>query len=375
MKTCSRCIFNTEIPSVKIGADGTCNYCEIHNSLDKRYPLDGSTSGEINGIIKEIKNSEKTSEYDCIVGLSGGCDSSYMLYLLKEKYKLNPLAITFDNTWGSTIAMENILNMTESLDVDLHSHVVNSEEFNDICRSFLYASTPDADTPTELAIAKLVYSTMNQFKIKYSFCGHSFRSEGTVPLGWTYMDSKYIRSVHKQFGKVPIKTMPMLDVDYWVSELKKPDQKDRIRLLYYENYNKESVKNMLANKFGWQWYGGHHYENEWTKFVKSYLLPKKFGIDKRYVEFSALVRSGQMSRDDALREIRDLPEIEDDLVRHTKNRLELSDEEFSKIMKLKVKSYKDYDNSREFFKENKPFFKKLFKKGLVSKTFYEKYVK
>jgi len=375
MKTCSRCIFNTEIPSVKIGANGVCNYCEIHDSLDDRYPLDGSTSGEINSIIKEIKNSEKDSEYDCIVGLSGGCDSSYMLYLLKEKYKLNPLAITFDNTWGSTIAIENILNMTESLGVDLHTHVVNSEEFNDICRSFLYASTPDADTPTDLAIAKLFYTTMSQFNIKYSFCGHSFRSEGTVPLGWTYMDSKYIRSVHDAFGTIPIKTMPMLDIDYWVEQLKKPDQRDRIRLLYYEKYDKESVKTMLSNKFGWQWYGGHHHENEWTKFVKSYLLPRKFGIDKRYVEFSALIRSGQMSREDALSKIGELPEVGEDLIRHTKSRLNLSDEEFSKIMKLEIKSYKDYDNSREFFRENKEFFKDLLEKGLVSKTFYEKYVK
>lgn len=375
MKTCSRCIFNTEIPSVKIGASGVCNYCEIHDSLDDRYPLDGSTSGEINSIIKEIKNSEKDSEYDCIVGLSGGCDSSYMLYLLKEKYKLNPLAITFDNTWGSTIAIENILNMTESLGVDLHTHVVNSEEFNDICRSFLYASTPDADTPTDLAIAKLFYTTMSQFNIKYSFCGHSFRSEGTVPLGWTYMDSKYIRSVHDAFGTIPIKTMPMLDIDYWVEQLKKPDQRDRIRLLYYEKYDKESVKTMLSNKFGWQWYGGHHHENEWTKFVKSYLLPRKFGIDKRYVEFSALIRSGQMSREDALSKIGELPEVGEDLIRHTKSRLNLSDEEFSKIMKLEIKSYKDYDNSREFFRENKEFFKDLLEKGLVSKTFYEKYVK
>jgi 7-cyano-7-deazaguanine synthase in queuosine biosynthesis len=226
---CKRCVLDSTIPNVIFDESGQCNYCTLHDELENKYPLDGSKDEEIQLLMNKIRKDGKGKEYDCVVGLSGGCDSSYMLYLLKEKYNLRPLAITFDNTWSTTIAVENILNMTEKLDVDLHTYVIDGKEFNDICRSFLYASTPDADVPTDIAIAKLFYMAMDEFDINYSFCGHSFRSEGTVPLGWTYMDAKYIRSVHEKFGTIEAKTYPNLEVEYWIEQLQKENRVDRIR--------------------------------------------------------------------------------------------------------------------------------------------------
>ncbi len=374
IKYCNKCVMNSTIPNVVFDKNGLCNYCHIHINLEKEYPLDGSLGPKIKYLMRKIKKDGKNKEYDCAVGISGGCDSSYLLYLLKEKYDLRPLAITFDNTWSSTIAVENILNMTEALDVDLHTSVVDGNEFNDICRSFLYASTPDADVATDIAIAKLFYMAMEEFDIKYSFCGHSFRSEGTVPLGWTYMDGMYINSVHKKFGTIPFKTFPNLEVEYWIKQLQRQDSIDRIRLLYYENYDKEEVKKLLYKKFGWQWYGGHHHENEWTKFVKSYLLPNKFNIDKRYVEYSALIRSGQMQRYRAIRLLEEKPKVEKHFVDYVLKRLNLTEVEFKRIMSLEIKSHHDYKTYKSFFKKNKKQFARFLDKGLISRTFFEKYV-
>lgn len=374
MQTCKRCVLNSTIPNTTFDENGVCNYCHIHDKLEKKYPLDGSGQKYVDELVQRIKHDGRGKKYDCVVGVSGGCDSSYLLHILKTKYDLRPLAITFDNTWSTNISVENIYRVTSALDIDLYTHVMDNKEFNDLCRSFLYASTPDLDVATDIAIAKLFYVAMEKFDINYSFCGHSFRSEGTVPLGWTYMDGKYIKSVHEQFGKIDLKTYPNLDMDYWLSKLKKGMGGDRIRLLYYEEYNKEKVKKMLTEKYGWQWYGGHHHENEWTKFVKSYLLPRKFNIDKRYVEFSALVRSGQMTKDEALEELKTLPKIEQSFVDYVLKRLEIDSNEFEKIMSLKIKSHTDYDNYKKYFKENRAMFKEFFDKGLVSQTFYEKYV-
>ena len=372
--TCRHCVLDSTIPNIIFDANGACNYCHLTNELEKKYPLDGSKQPEIEKMVEKIRKAGKDKEYDCAVGVSGGCDSSYLLYLLKRKYNLRPLAITFDNTWSSTIAVENILNMTDKLGVDLHTYVIDGREFNDICRSFLYASTPDADVPTDIAIAKLFYMAMEEFDINYSFCGHSFRSEGTVPLGWTYMDGKYISSVHKKFGTMPLSTYPNLDVDYWIKQLQKTNRMDRIRLLYYENYDKEKVKDMLSKDFEWQWYGGHHHENEWTKFVKSYLLPRKFNIDKRYVEYSALVRSGQMCREKALDLLQEAPVIEKEFVEYVLKRLNLSADQFDEIMQLEIKSYRDYENYQSFFRNNESLFRGFLDKGLLSQTFFEKYV-
>jgi hypothetical protein len=228
--------------------------------------------------------------------------------------------------------------------------------------------------PTDIAIAKLFYMVMEEFNINYSFCGHSFRSEGTVPLGWTYMDGRYIDSVQTEFGTMPLNTYPNLEVNYWIRQLQKENRMDRIRLLYYEKYDKEKVKKMLSEKFGWQWYGGHHHENEWSKFVKSYLLPKKFNIDKRYVEFSALIRSGQLDRQKAVELLKSPPQIEDHFVEYVLKRLKISNKEFQEIMNLEIKSYRDYETYQTFFKKNELLFRDFLNKGLISQTFFKKYV-
>lgn len=359
---------NSTVPGIEFDSNGICTYCNIQERMEKEYPLDGSQEKRLEQNIKEIKEAGKGKKYDCAMGVSGGCDSSYLLYLTK-KYDLRVIAFTLDNNWGSDISTNNIKKMISKLDVDLYTHTIDEEEFNDISRSFLYASVPDMDIPSDIAIAKLYYMVMEKYDLDHSICGHSFRTEGTTPLGWTYMDGKYIESVHSKFGKIPIKTLPHLSLDYWLEHA----NKKRFRMLYYMDYNKGKVIDFLKSEFDWEWYGGHHFENGYTKFVKAYMLPVKFNIDKRYVEFSALIRSGQMDREEALNSISTVPSLPDDFVRRVLNKLNISEEQFSGIMDLPIKTYRDYKTYKDFFIKNKEMLKGMVEKGLIPMTFYEKY--
>ena len=373
VKTCTRCVMNDSIPGIEFDSNGVCTYCKIHDRIEKVYPLDGTQEKRMLKVVDEIKKAGKDKKYDCIMGVSGGCDSSYLLHLSKE-LGLRPLAVTFDNTWNSITAVRNLHGILKKLDIDLFTYVADNAEFNDICRSVLKASVPDADIPNDIAIAKVYYMAMDKYDIDYSICGHSFRTEGTVPLGWTYMDGKYVESMQKKFGTMPLKTYPNLDLDYWLKHMTDKTKK-RIRLLYYLNYRKSNAKKLLEENYGWKWYGAHHFENEFSKFVKGFLLPVKFKIDKRYVEFSALVRSGQKDKADALKELETLPELEKSFIKYVQKRLGFDDEEFDKIMNLPIKSHHDYETYHPYFRKNKEMFKKMLDKGLIPQTFYEKYTK
>ena len=366
--TCKKCIMDSSIPGIEFDHNGVCTYCNIQERMEKEYPFDGTQEKRLEQSIAEIKEAGRGKQYDCAMGVSGGCDSSYLLYLTK-KYGLRVIAFTLDNNWGSNISSKNIKKMISKLDIDLHTHTIDEAEFNDISRSFLYASVPDMDIPSDIAIAKLYYMVMEKYNLEHSICGHSFRTEGTTPLGWTYMDGKYIESVHSEFGKIPIKTLPNLSLDYWL----KSASKKRFRMLYYIDYNKRKVMEFLKSEFDWEWYGGHHFENKYTKFVKAYMLPIKFNIDKRYVEFSALVRSGQMNREEALETIRIPPILDGNFIDDVLKRLDLSKEQFDNIINLPIKSYRDYETYKDFFVKNREMFRGMAEKGLIPVTFFEKY--
>ena len=212
----------------------------------------------------------------------------------------------------------------------------------------------------------------DKYDINYSFEGHSYRTEGTVPFGWMYMDGKYIRSVLEQYGTLEsYDSLPLMTAEYWLSQLEKR-KGDRIRLLYYFDYKKEETKKFLSEKYDWEWYGGHHQENEYTKFVKTFVLPRKFGIDKRYVEFSALIRSGQMNRDEALLQLESLPEVDPEFIAYCKKRLNYTDKEFDKMMKKPFRHYSEFNTYIQYFLDNIDKLKELSEAGRLPSTFVEK---
>jgi len=370
---CSRCIYDDTIPNISFNEEGVCNYCRQHEQMDVEYPVGDEGRRRLEQMADEIKKAGKNRKYDVVVGVSGGCDSSYMLHLAKE-LGLRPLAAHFDNTWNSRIAVENIKSITEKLDVDLFTYVVNNKEYNDIFKSFFIASVPEIDTPSDIALATTHYLAAHKYKIKYIWEGHSFRSEGISPIGWFYMDAKYIQTIHNKFGSKNMKTFPNLWMGRWlkwsiINGIKK------VRPLYYLNYNKEEIKKFLSENLGWQWYGGHHMENRTAYFTNNYYLPKKFGIDLRYCEYSALIRSGRMTRDDALIQIKEPKPIDPEILAEIKKRLDFTDEEFDEVMARPPKTYRDYKTYKQTFEKMKPLFWMMYKLDLVPKSFYVKYTR
>ncbi|MBS3168420.1 N-acetyl sugar amidotransferase [Candidatus Woesearchaeota archaeon] len=342
-RMCSRCVLDTTVPEIKFDDKGACNYCKIHDELEKKYPNDKNGQKKLREIVEKIKRDGKNKKYDCIIGVSGGRDSTYTLYMAK-KLGLRPLAVHFDNGWNSEIAVNNIKNITNKLGIDLYTHVADWEEFKDLQISFLKASVPDAEVPTDYAIISVLYKLAAQEGVNYFIVGHSFRTEGTSPIGWTYMDGRYIKNIHKTFGKIKsIKSFPILsatEIAYYTF-IKKIRE---VRILEYMDYNRKEVNALLERQFDWKYYGGHHHESIYTQFFQSYYLIKKFNIDKRKKDYSAMVRSGQMNRKEAIKLINKPYPVDEQIVNYTINKLGLSKAEFEKIMQEQPKSFQDYPN-------------------------------
>ena len=372
MTICKICIYDETIPAISFDAEGVCSYCRQYEQMQAEYPTGAEGRKRLDAMVAEIKKDGAGKPYDVVIGVSGGCDSSYMLHLAKREFGLRPLAVHFDNTWNSMIAVKNIRAMLDRLDIDLYTHVVDNSEICDLMKSFLKASVPELDTPTDLALAATHYMAAEKYGIKYIWEGHSFRTEGISPIGWFYMDAKYVQTIQKTFGSLPIKTLPMMWLRKWFKWMLFDGIK-KLRPLYYLDYDKANVKQFLSDEYGWQWYGGHHMENRTAYFVNNYYLPEKFGIDLRCCEFSALVRSGQMSRDEALETIFQPKPFDEEILDEYKKRLKLSDEEFERIMSEKPKSFRDYKTYKETFIRMRPLFYLLYKSNFVTKSFYDKF--
>ncbi len=371
-KFCSKCIYDESVPKIIFDEEGVCNYCKMIEEIDSVYKA-GTDEAEMefDKICEKIKLDGRGKKYDCVIGVSGGTDSSYMIVHALKK-GLRPLAVHYDNTWNTNIATENITKVLNKLNVDLYTHVVNNQEMDDIFLSFFKASVPDLDSPTDLALAEVLYRAANKFGVKYILEGHSYKTEGVSPLGYNYIDGGYIKSVQKQFGREKIKTYPLMDFRSflkWVA-LKKIK---KIRPFWYIKYNKEEARSFLEKEFDWQYYGGHHLENRMTAFWQSYYTPTKFDIDQRNNSLGASCRSGLLSRKEALEEYKTPPHLEGDLVDYFIKRMGLSQDEFEEIMNRTRKTFRDYKTYKRKFERYRPLFYLLAKVNLVPMSFYIKY--
>jgi len=360
------------VPGISFNKNGECTFCEIHDDLEEKFPLNDKTDKRIHSLANKIKSDGKYKKYDCIVGVSGGRDSTYTLYNA-VKLGLRPLAVHFDNGWNSEIAVQNIKRATEILNVDLHTHVADWEEFKDLQRSFLFASVPDAEVPTDWVIFSVLFNEAAINKVKYIIHGHSFRTEGTTPLTWTYMDGKYIKCVQKNFGNSKMKSFPNMSMSKYIyySLFKRIKQ---IRLLYYLPYNEKIVLQTLEDKLGWKNYGDKHHESKYTAFFQAYILTRKFNIDKRKLHYSAKVRNGQLSREDALNVIYKDPYTGGmESLDYCLKKLDLSYEEFNKVMNEQPKSFLDYKSYYPLVLALKNYVRWGTNIGIVPDTVYKKF--
>ncbi|MCU0337084.1 MAG: N-acetyl sugar amidotransferase [Sediminibacterium sp.] len=370
-KICSRCIMDTSDPNIEFNDEGVCNHClRYENELHRRVFIGDEASSKLKSLVDKIKNAGKGKEYDCIIGVSGGVDSTYVAYLTKQ-LGVRPLAVHFDNGWNSELAVSNIEKTLDHLGIDLYTYVIDWEEFKDLQLSFLKASTPDGEIPTDHAINALLFREADKRGIKYIINGMNFAAESISVPGWAYghSDWKYIKSVQKIFGSVKLKRYPKYTFFnlFWWNVVK---QIKVISILNYVDYKKDAVMEILQSELGWVYYGGKHYESVYTRFFQGYILPKKFGIDKRKAHLSDLIKSGQISRETALQEI-EKPGYEEQLFRQDKDfvikKFELNEASFDAIMSLSPKTFRDYPNNYAKVQRLKSFVNKLREKGLYSR--------
>jgi len=371
-KICSKCIYDSSLSGISFDDKNVCNYCKMIDFLKNEFgTIDERGSEKLEKILNSIKKLGKNKKYDVVIGVSGGVDSSYLLYWAKKK-GLRPLAAHYDNTFNSHIATQNIRKITEKLKIDLYTHVCDNKESQDIFRSFFLAGVPEVDGPTDIALVEVMFRAASKYNITYVLEGHSFLAEGVSPLGTAYVDGKYIQSIHNKFGKIPMKTFPNMNLVkflYWsvFKNIKK------IRPFWYFNYSKDEAKKILKDNFDWVDYGGHHLENRMTAFHHSYYNPIKFDLDQRNNSLAAKVRSGLLSRDKALEEYSKPPFLEKNLEEYIQKRFEMSKIEFENTLKSPKKYYTDYKTYKRSFELLKPLFYLLVKFNFVPMSFYLKY--
>lgn len=369
---CTRCVYDDTVPHIVFDAQGVCNYCHAHDDLCAQFPTGQAGEAQLQSTAADIKKAGKGKKFDCVVGVSGGCDSSYLLYVAKEVMGLRPLAVHFDNTWNSTIATENMHRIVEQLGVPLEVYRVDAHEYEDLYRSFLKAGVPDIEAQTDIGLAAVLRGTAEKHGIRYVLDGHNFRTEGLCPLGWLYMDGKYISSVHAQYGSVPLRTYPNMTLTAQLRWMLLRRIRN-IRPLWNTDYNKDDVKTFLHETFGWQWYGGHHLENRFTAFFHSYFMPVRYGIDTRLLGFAAMVRAGKMPREEALAELAKPFYLEPNLIEYVTQRLNIDEAQLADWMQQAPKTYRDFPTYKQTFEKMRPFFWLMAKLQLIPYSFYLKY--
>lgn len=342
-RVCARCIMDTTDPSIEFDQQGVCNHCKFMEQ--KLASCVDPSPDTLTAVVERVRRAGKNRRYDCVLGVSGGTDSTYVAFLVK-KLGLRPLAVHLDNGWNSELAVKNIENVLNKLKIDLVTHVLDWEEFRDLQVSFLKASTPDSEVPTDHAIIAVLLKTARAERIRHVVSGHNMRTEGILPSTWSYgsFDWRYIKSLQRQFGTRRLKTYPHFSltdraVNFFARGLR------FVHILNYVDYDKHQATAVLEKELGWRSYGGKHCESIYTRFFQTCILPEKFNIDKRRAHLSALVVCGQLSREGALDAVR-LPAAPEDRARDDRQyvlkKLGLTEDEFQNIMRQPCKTYWEY---------------------------------
>lgn len=344
---CSRCVMDTSDPAINFDGAGVCNHCRTWQARARLLLWKGDeAAGRLGRFVERMRKDGKGKDYDCVIGVSGGVDSTYVAYVVKHDLGLRPLAVHMDNGWNSTMAVTNIERTLDRLGVDLETEVLEWDEFRDLQLSFLRASTPDSEVPTDHAIQAVLMRTARKHGLRYVVGGSNLASEGILPTEWGHgiLDWKYIRGLHRRFGSVPLRTFPHFSmasfVSFWTLE-----RRQRFDVLNYVPYERADAMTLIQRELGWQDYGGKHHESVYTRFFQAYILPRKFGFDKRRAHLAALINSGQLRRDEALAKLEE-PICPPDLLRQdlefVVKKLGITEAEFERIMTAPPRTFFDY---------------------------------
>jgi len=346
---------DTSDPEIVFDAEGICNHCRAYelraqNELFSRE----AREAKLQALLSEIKRAGRHKEYDCLIGVSGGVDSTMVAYKVKE-LGLRPLALHVDNGWNSELAVHNIERALKKLDIDLYTIVLDWEEFRELQLAFLHSSVANIEIPTDHALSSLLFKTASEHGIKYIITGANVVSEATMPTSWMHdsRDLQLLKAIHKKFGTVPRRTYPACSLARYFHYIMIQRIK-YVPILNYLDYNKIEAKAFIQKELGWRDYGGKHYESVFTRFFQGYILPEKFNMDKRRPHLSSLICSKQMTREEALDELRK-PAYQPALFKEDYDlflkKMRLSAEKFDAIIKMPPKPYSEYANA--FFFRNR----------------------
>lgn len=358
-QVCSRCVMDTTVPNIEFNREGVCSLCrEADIKRAKVLINDDAEQSHLKKLVSDIKSSSTGNRYDCVIGVSGGVDSSYVAYLVKD-LGLNPLAVHLDNGWNSELSVKNIQAILLKLDIDLYTHVINWNEFKDLQLSFLRASIANAEIPSDQAITAILYKIAHKFNLKYIINGGNVNSESIMPSEWMEdnLDTTLIKSVHKKFGSEKLTTYPMMGyfkLAYYtfVKRIK------YVGILNYINFDKNHAMEFLKTTYGWKPYKGKHFESIFTRWFQAYLLPVKFGIDKRKAHFSSLIIASQMSKETA-ESILTSPPIDEiqsaDDCDYIKEKFNLTDYDFENIIHAKRVNINSFKNDQKMLQRFQKF--------------------
>ena len=375
---CSRCCQDTTVPGIKFDKDGVCNFCHMHDKFVKITPSGREGRKILRKIMNRIKKEGKGKKYDCIVGISGGRDSIYLLYKAVKEWNLRPLAVHFNDGFDNPVAGENMVRACKILGVELRTITSDWREGKDLKITFLKASVPELNLGTDVAIGSSLYGVANKEGIKNIMIGQSFRTEGVKPLSWSFIDGEYLRNVQNELGKVKLRKWTPDDPGFnlGIKELIYYTIFKRIKMyfpMYYVDYVRKDAEVIIKNELGWVYPGAHYFDDLYHSFLK-YVHRIKFGIDLNLNSDAALVRSGQLSRETALERAHGVYHIEDPkIISLCIKRLGLTDEEFEEYMKLPIKTFRDYKTSYRFIRLFRIPIWIMSKMNLLPRVTYDKY--
>lgn len=353
---CTNCVMDTTDSKIVFDENGICDHCNTYyKDILPHWHTDEIGDKGLRRIIRKIKEEGKGKDFDCIMGMSGGIDSSYLLYIMKEQYGLRPLVFHVDAGWNSQIAVNNIERLVDGLGLDLYTEVINWEEIKDLQLAFFKSGVPHIDVPQDHAFFATMYKFASKNNIKYILTGGNYSTECIRnPLEWMYYqsDSIQLKDIHSKFGKKTLKTYPISNILWHKVYLPYIKRIKLIRPLDYIPYNKDEAMQLLGEKFGYQKYPQKHFESRFTRFYESYWLPQKFGFDTRKVQYSSLILTKQMTREEALAKLSkpayDVDTIAQDF-EYIATKLGVTVEELQGYLDAPNKSYKDYKSQESIY--------------------------
>lgn len=349
---CSNCIMDTTDPGITFDERGRCDYCRnFYENIRPNWHPNEKGEKMIAPLIEKIKKDGKGRDHDCLIGVSGGLDSSYVTYLAKEKFGLRPLLFHCDTGWNSQVGVHNIERIKHGLGLDLHTEVVDWQEMKDLQVAFFKSQVSFVDTPQDLVLFSAIYNFAAKNNFKYVITGGNYSTECVrESIEWTYYatDMRLVKDVHRRFGQRPLKTLPTCDILKYKIYYRYIKGVRVVKLLNYVPYTQENAMRELNDRFGWQSYAQKHHESRFTRFYESFWTPKKFGYDKRRTYFSSLILTNQMAREEALERIAK-PELDEQTMvkefEYVAKKLDLTISELQELFEGENKNYRDYKNN------------------------------